>query len=222
VAGFVGAGRRAGQWFVFGLIPVLAFCWWIAFSAFHPSGDWGFDFQQFWQGGNDVVRGISPYPAVPPSASDQYDFYDVRTEFRFPYPAGAALVFARFGVLGVDTASVVWGAVIIASLVGAIWILGIRDWRVAGVVLGSPAVIGAVRPGTLTPVLMLLLAAAWRWRDRRWLVAGSLGSAIALKLFLWPLVFWLVATRRFAAAFSTAALRPRSRSARGPSSASTV
>jgi hypothetical protein len=187
-------------------MPVSIFCSWVAFSAFHPSGDWGFDFQQFWQGGNDLVSGVSPYPAVPPPASDGYDFYDVRTEFRFPYPAGAALVFAPFGVLGVDTASIAWGAVIIASLVGAIWILGIRDWRVAGVVLGSPAVIGAVRPGTLTPVLMLLLAAAWRWRDRRWLVVGSLASAIALKLFLWPLVFWLVATRRFAAALSTAAV----------------
>lgn len=205
-AGFAVAGRRVGQWLVFGFLPLLVFCWWVAFSAFHPSGDWGFDFQQFWQGGNDVVNGVSPYPEAPPPATDQYDFYDIRNEFRFPYPAGAALAFAPFGVLGVGAASVAWGAVIIASLVAAVWILGVRDWRVAGVVLGSPAVIGAVRPGTVTPVLMLLLASAWRWRDRRWVTAGSLASAIALKLFLWPLVFWLVATRRFAAALYTAAL----------------
>ena len=114
-------------------------------------------------------------------------------------------MFAPLGVIDVGVASVVWAAVIIGSLVAAIWILGVRDWRVAGVVLGSPAVIGAVRPGTLTPVLMLLLASAWRWRDRRSIVAGALGAAIALKLFLWPLVFWLVATRRFAAALTTAA-----------------
>ena len=24
--------------------------------------DWAFDFRQFWQGGNDVVNGVSPVP----------------------------------------------------------------------------------------------------------------------------------------------------------------
>ncbi|MCZ7589994.1 MAG: DUF2029 domain-containing protein [Gaiella sp.] len=205
-AGVARAAVKAGQWFVFGFLPLSIFCWWVSFSAIDPSGDWGFDFQQFWQGGRDVTHGVSPYPDAPPPASDKYDFHDVRTEFRFPYPAGAALAFAPFGVLGLEAASVVWGALIVASLVATVWILDVRDWRVAGVMLGSPAVIGAVRPGTVTPVLMLLLATAWRWRDRRWVAAGSLGAAIALKIFLWPLVFWLVATRRFAAAAYSAAL----------------
>jgi alpha-1,2-mannosyltransferase len=88
----------------------------------------------------------------------------------------------------------------------ALWVLGVRDWRCYGVVYGSIAVITAVRLGTLTPLLLLFLALAWRYRDRRWIVGASLAAAVVLKLFLWPLVVWLVATRRFAAAALAAVL----------------
>ena len=66
-----------------------------------------------------------------------------------------------------------------------------------GIVIGSAPVIDSVRIGTLTPVLLLLVAVAWRWRDRRWVASGALAAAIAFKLFLWPLVVWLLATRRW-------------------------
>ena len=65
-------------------------------------------------------------------------------------------------------------------------------------------VLSAVRLGTLTPLLVLALAILWRWRDRRWVAGGSLAVAISLKLFLWPLVVWLLLTRRFRAALCAA------------------
>jgi hypothetical protein len=102
--------------------------------------------------------------------------------------------------LSFDLASAIWGLILIASILGAVWILGVRDWRVLAVVLTSQPVITSVRLGTFTPVLLLLTAIAWRWRDRRWIAGGSLAVALSLKLFLWPLVVWLAATRRFAAA----------------------
>ncbi len=120
--------------------------------------------------------------------------------FRFPYPAGAAVALAPFGAVNFDAAALLWGAILIGSLFAAVWILGVRDWRILGVVIGSAPVISAVRIGTLTPLMVLLLAVAWRWRDRRWATGGSVAAAISLKLFLWPLVVWLAATRRWAAA----------------------
>ena len=202
------AARRVGEWFAFGVLPVLVFCWWLAFAMFDPAGDWAFDFRQFWQGGNDVVNGVSPYPtaAMLATAGDHLGPVGIQEVFRFPYPAAAAIAFAPFGAFGFDVASALWGALLIVSLFAAVWILGVRDWRVVGVVIASAPVIAAVRIGTLTPILILLLAISWRWRDRKWIASGSLAIAISLKLFLWPLAVWLAATRRWAAASLAAGL----------------
>src|SRR6266516_8176470 len=60
--------------------------------------------------------------------------------------------------------------------------------------------------GTLGPLLLLATAAAWRYRERRLVVAAAVVGAVATKLFLWPLVIWLIATRRFRTAAATVAL----------------
>ena len=199
--------RRPVDWLVFGALPALVFCFLLGVAVL-DSGGWAFDFRQFWQGGNDVVNGVSPYPSAArlETAGDHLDPEGIQEVFRFPYPAAAAVGFAPFGAVSFDAAALIWGALLIVSLFAAVWILGIRDWRVMGVVIGSAPVIGAVGIGTLTPVLMLLLAVAWRWRDTFWVVGSSLAVAISLKLFLWPLVVWLAATRRWAAALGATAL----------------
>ena len=202
VSGVLGAAPRTINWVVFGVLPIVIFSWWLLWAVHSPAGDWAFDFRQFWQGGNDVVNGVSPYPSSEMLArsGDELGPTGIQEVFRFPYPAGAAIVLAPLGALDFDLAAALWSVLLVASLIAAVLILGVRDWRVMGVVIGSAPAIGAVRLGTLTPVLVLLLAVIWRWRER-WLIAGgALAVAIALKLFLWPLVVWLAATRRFAAA----------------------
>jgi hypothetical protein len=52
----------------------------------------------------------------------------------------------------------------------------------------------------VTPLLMLLAACAWRYRNQPLKVGAAVGGAIVLKLFLWPLVLWLLVTRRNRAA----------------------
>ena len=204
--------RKTAELFLFGVLPTLVFCWWLAFAVLESRDGsvvyWAFDTRQFWQAGNDVINGVSPYPSAASlaTAGDHLDAAGLLEVFRFSYPAGAAVAFAPLGLLGFDASAAVWGITLVVSLFAALWILGIRDWRVFGVVIGSAPVIDAVRIGTLTPVLLLLLAVAWRWRDRRWAVSGALGTAIALKLFLWPLVVWLAATRRWLEAVLTACL----------------
>ena len=208
VRGLWTAGERAVGWAGLSLLLVLVFWWWYVLAVQGSPGDWAFDFRQFWQGANDVVNGVSPYPsaALLATAGDHLDPEGIRDVFRFPYPAGAAVALAPLGLLGFHAAAAVWSALLIVSLLAAVWILGVRDWRVLAVVISSAPVISAVRLGTLTPLLVLLLAVAWRWRDRRWLAGGSFAFAIALKLFLWPLVVWLAATRRWAAAALAAVL----------------
>ena len=54
--------------------------------------------------------------------------------------------------------------------------------------------------GNLTLALMVPLALAWRFRGSPWVAGPAIALAVAAKLFAWPLVFWLLFTRRFKAA----------------------
>lgn len=202
------AARRSVDRIALGALLLVVLWWWLVLAVQSSPADWAFDFRQFWQGANDVVNGVSPYPSkeLLATAGDHLDPVGIREVFRFPYPAGAAVALAPLGALGFETAAAVWSALLIVSLLAALWVLGVRDWRVLGVVITSAPVISSVRLGTLTPLLLLLLAVAWRWRDRRWVSGGALAAAISMKLFLWPLVVWLAATRRYAAAAIAAGL----------------
>jgi Glycosyltransferase family 87 len=84
-------------------------------------------------------------------------------------------------------------------------VLGIRDWRLYGLVmLLEPVVIGW-ETANITLPLCLGVAVIWRCRDHRLIPGATLGLLIAIKLFFWPLGFWLIATRRYGAAGWTAA-----------------
>jgi hypothetical protein len=81
--------------------------------------------------------------------------------------------------------------------------LGVRDWQCYGAVFASIVVLGALRLGALTPLLALGLALAWRFRERRLVLATVLASLVIAKLFLWPVLVWAVWTgRRTAAAIA--------------------
>ena len=79
----------------------------------------------------------------------------------------------------------------------ALWIVGVRDWRVYGAASLWGPVIGEMRTAHLTLILCLLLAIVWRARARTAVAGLTLGVIIGLKFFLWPLVLWLASTRRW-------------------------
>ena len=207
VSGLSAALRRVSDPLGLALVLLLVVWWWYALAIQGAPG-WAFDFRQFWQGAHDVVNGVSPYPdpATLARIGAGLDLTHWQEIFRFPYPAPAAVVLTPLALVGFHTAAAIWSALLIASFFGTLWILGVRDWRVLAVVVTSQPVVSSVRIGTFTPILVLLVAIAWRWRDRPWVSGGSIALAISFKLFLWPMVIWLAATRRFAAAAAAAVL----------------
>jgi Glycosyltransferase family 87 len=58
----------------------------------------------------------------------------------------------------------------------------------------------------MTLLLGLAAALAWRFRDSRAIPSVLVGVTLAAKLFLWPLVVWLAATRRLVTALLTVAI----------------
>jgi hypothetical protein len=78
--------------------------------------------------------------------------------------------------------------------------LGVRDWRCYGLAFVWPPVLDAIQTANVSIFLGLLAALTWRFRDRTLGSAASLGTSLATKILLWPLVLWLAATRRLKAA----------------------
>ena len=142
-----------------------------------------YDFNVMWSAGRDVAHGHSPFP--------------------FVYPAPAAILMAPLGALPWKIAVALFWALSIAALAGALYLLGVRDWRCYGAVFASIATVWSLEVGTITPLLVLCAAVAWTYRDRPHVVAVAVALAVATKIFLWPLVVWLVATRRFRASVET-------------------
>jgi hypothetical protein len=139
------------------------------------------DFHIFWIAGRHYLDLHSPYGH---SVSEA-----------FVYPPPAALLFAPLALLPYHVAAGVFLVGSLGAVVGALWLLGIRDRRLYAATFLSPAVLTALTIGTITPMLLLGLAAVWRFRDRRG-VAIPVALLIVLKLFLWPVLLWLLLTGR--------------------------
>jgi alpha-1,2-mannosyltransferase len=139
-----------------------------------------------------VLHGASPYgPATRAALGSQ-------TAFVYP-PIGAYLV-APFTALSPHAADILVTVLAALAVPAILALVGVRDWRCFGASLLWMPTISAIHLGTIVVVLALGIALAWRWRDQAVRAGLVLGVVVALKLFLWPLVFWLAITRRFRAA----------------------
>lgn len=158
-----------------------------------------FDFRAFWQAGRDVIDGVSPYPAAHEIRAGSVAVQE------FVYPPPVALLMVPFGLVQFEVAATVFTVLLIAALTLTLRYLGVHDWRCYGAVFASIVVLGALRLGALTPLLALGLAVAWRFRERRLVLAAALASLVLAKLFLWPVLVWAVCTgRRTATAIAIA------------------
>jgi Glycosyltransferase family 87 len=157
-------------------------------------GDW----QIFRTAARSVVHGQSPYVAVEPASLARND--------KFVYPPVTALVLAPLAMLPVEVGRVLVLLLALACVLLALRLLDVRDWRCYGLAVLTAPVVDTVSLGALSTVLLLGVAAAWRYRDRCVVGAVAVAATVVAKLFLWPLGIWLVATRRWRSALWTAVL----------------
>lgn len=183
---FPAAARDA----VFTLVAAFAVVWAYHFLRWGlRDGVLGFDFEgTLWDAGAAVRRGESPYPA-PVQA-------EVEVGNPALYPPLLMLLTAPLTLLPWSLSVTLWMSLLVASVAGAIFILGVRDPRCYLLALVSAPAISGFVWGNATLLLLPLVALAWKWRDN-WLRSGLVvGVAIAAKLFMWPLVLWYLGTRR--------------------------
>jgi hypothetical protein len=107
---------------------------------------------------------------------------------------------APLAVFPFIVAAILFAAIELVGTVLTLRVLGVRDWRCYGVALLWLPVIENVLIGSISTLLALGLAVAWRYRDSRWTAPLVVAAVIASKVFLWPVLVWLVATRRGMAA----------------------
>jgi hypothetical protein len=175
---------------------IVAPLWVLVTSAL--GGRFALDFRHaFLPAAHAVLHGASPYSAVGSKA--------LAEGTAFLYPPLTAYLLAPFTLLPPLAAEIAAVILIAAAVPAALLVLGVRDWRCHAIgFLWWPTIIG-IQAGNLTLPMLLGVALVWRYRDRRWAVALAAGLVIALKLFFWPMLLWLVATRRYRTAALAAA-----------------
>lgn len=179
------------------VVVVLAMLFFLSLDVYVAiaNGTVGFDFRgTLWDPANAIREGRSPYPAPVRSEVDVGN--------PAVYPPVLMILAVPLSLLPWKLGLAVWLLLGAASIVGALCILGVRDLRCYVVALiCAPTAVG-IAWGNATLLLVPLVALAWHWRDRTYRGGAVLGVAIAAKLFLWPLVFWLLGTRRYLAALA--------------------
>jgi hypothetical protein len=139
-----------------------------------------------------VLDGHSPYPLV--SVAQAFP----RTAF--VYPPLTAYLATPFTVLPPTAREVLASTLVILGVAGILRLLGVRDWRCYMIVFLWVPVYSAIQIANVTVLLTLVVAFVWRYRHKTAALALAVGFVLALKLFLWPLLVWLLATRRVRAA----------------------
>lgn len=184
-SGAIAAAARLVPILLFALLPVAAVS--TMFIIGLDTGPLALDFrQELYPQAKSIVGGVNPYPEG-------------------LWPPLAVLVAVPLTFLPLTSASLVIGIAGLACMAAALRLVGVRDWRVYGVVALWPPVLADIRIAHLTPLLCLLAAAVWRYRDRPHGAGVALGLACGVKFLLWPLGVWLLATGRARAAILAAA-----------------
>ncbi len=156
-----------------------------------------FDFAIFLQAAEDIRAGDSPY--VDP---DELGAGAEAPPYAYPPVLAIVLIPATAlpdTVAGSSLVGVLVSLLLVGCVVGTLFVLDVRDWRCYPVALLYPPTLENIEYGAVGPALALLVALAWRNRARVWPASAAVGAAVVLKVFLWPLLVWLAATRRWKA-----------------------
>jgi hypothetical protein len=114
----------------------------------------------------------------------------------FVYPPPVAFLLIPFTFLPYSAAAAIWIALILACIPLLLLALDVRDWRCHALTLVAASSLAVVTSGSVSAFLALGAALLWKYRDRRMAAALIVGTIVVAKLYLWPLLVWLVAIRR--------------------------
>ena len=140
----------------------------------------------FLNAGDAILDGRTPYQDV-----DEIGHY-----LGYVYPPLLAFAIVPLSLLPASVAASIWALLTFGFVAWSLWLLGVRDWRCYPVALLWPFTREAVEYGAIGPLLLLIIAFLWRYRDSTWGAATATASGVAAKLFLWPLALWLAFTGR--------------------------
>ena len=185
---YAAALRRVAPVLAFAVAPVL----YTIFAVYVLIGHgFAIDFAgQFWPAGNRVLDGLSPYDIA---------WMDIQHDVAFPYNSVAALLFVPFALLPLAVADGVFAGLCVIALLLTLHLLGVRDWRIYGIVFLWQPVLSAWATANVTLLFCLGIALMWRHRDRAWVAGLLFALLVSVKLFVWPLAIWLLGSRRYAA-----------------------
>jgi len=194
-----GDDRRLLEFTVFAALPIVLTALAVYSLSFSVPVGWHrvIDFHGFWEGGRAYLRGGPLYPPI--------DAIKHQGQY-FMYPAPMAAILAPLAFLPFAVAATIWLLAATASVLLAIWVLDVRDWRCFGAAFLWPSVLPAIKIGTLTPFLVLGIALLWRYRNHVWRASILTSLIIVAKLFLWPVLIWLLVTGRIRASIRAVAL----------------
>jgi hypothetical protein len=181
---------KSAELLFLGVVPVLALV--LALWAYAGDDRLALDFHhELYRQADAVVHGRDAYESPDADLSDRANRL---------WPMAAVLPVVPLTALPAGVADWLATALVLAALVGALWLLEVRDWRVYGVVLLWPATIEAIQTANASLPLTLLVAIMWRYREHAVPAGLALGYGIAVKLFLWPVAVWLALVGRVRAA----------------------
>jgi hypothetical protein len=161
-------------------------------------GSLAMDFRQFYRAAEAVLAGDDPYP--------DEDALLTASGRPYVYPPLPALLAMPLTLVSLDVAGILVMGVLVIVALAIPWVLGVTDWRCYGIFLLWPPVLSAIQTGNVTLWLALAAALVWRFRDRTAIAGVSAGATLGVKFLLWPLLVWLLATRRVLAAVVGAAV----------------
>jgi hypothetical protein len=155
------------------------------------------DLRTFLHAGREVLAGTTPYVSVTSST--------FTSGHAFVYPSFVAWLFAPLALVPASLAVLLYTALSVAAIFMAARWFDRGDMYAPMLILVSSTTIVGLQMGTVNPILLLGVAAAWRWRMDRPIVSGiALGAMAGVKLFLAPLLLWPLLRRRYSSAVAAA------------------
>jgi hypothetical protein len=158
------------------------------YAAAHP-GVFGYDFKAtIYEPGRAILHGHSPYPNPTVGSLVGHP--------TFVYPPLLLWIDVPIALLPLHVAQVVWTIAVEAGIAGAMFLLGVRDWRCFGLALLTVPTLDGLAMGNVTLLLVPALALVWTFRERPFALGVAVGLLVGVKLLMWPLFVWLLVTRR--------------------------